>query len=169
MSQIVKQEGKNLVTSNLPSKQKFLEFQIGESSIALLPAEIVMEIVSLNSKQILPVPQVPTSVMGVYQWRGETLWILDLGILCGFTPLVWTQSNLLLVIQVEDKTVGLAVPQVQDIETYDFNTLKEPLDTLFNEELRSFLKGFFIGEENKLAMLFDALAIVNKTLWHGKK
>lgn len=168
MSQLVKQE-KGLVTRDLQTMRKFLEFQIGEDSVALLPAEIVMEIVSLNSKQILPVPQVPACVTGVYQWRGETLWVLDIGVLCGFPSLSWGKNNLLLVLQIGDQSVGLAVPQVRDIESYDLSTLKEPSNDLFNKELRPFLQGFFILPEEKLAMLFDASAIVSKSLWHGQK
>jgi len=169
MSQIVKREEKDLVRNNGEKIRKFLEFQLGDGSTYLLPAEIVMEIISLNSRQILPVPQVPPSVMGVYQWRGETLWIIDIGILCGFAPLSWGKNNFLLVLQIGEEYMGLVVPQVKDIETYDLSKLKEPLDDLFHKELRPFLQGFFVLEEQKLAMLFNASAIVSKNLWHGEK
>ena len=61
-----------------------MQFQLNYNTRVLLPAENVTEIVIISEREILPVPQMPDCVMGIYSWRSEILWIIDLRNLLGF-------------------------------------------------------------------------------------
>ena len=61
-----------------------MQFQLNYNTRALLPAENVTEIITISEREILPVPQMPDCVMGIYSWRSEILWIIDLRNLLGF-------------------------------------------------------------------------------------
>lgn len=57
----------------------------------LLPVEHLVEILSVPVGQVVPMFNLPMWISGVYNWRGEILWIVDLGHLLGLTP--WYQQT----------------------------------------------------------------------------
>lgn len=67
--------------------QRFLRFQLCPESTALLGVEDVVTVVPVAIANILPVPHMPDFVLGLYNWRGEMLWLIDLGSQVGFAPL----------------------------------------------------------------------------------
>jgi positive phototaxis protein PixI len=71
----------------------YLEFYVGEHHPLLLPMTSLVEIITPVAGQIVPMFQMPPWVMGVYNWRGDVLWMVDLGQFLGFQPW-YTQSGL---------------------------------------------------------------------------
>lgn len=67
--------------------RKFLQFYIGERDFALIPVETVAEIATVRLSEVLPVPEMRSCILGVYNWRGEMLWVVDFGELLGYPPL----------------------------------------------------------------------------------
>ena len=51
--------------------------------MALIEIELVTELVNILVDRVVPMPHLPPAVMGVYNWRGEILWIVDLAMLLG--------------------------------------------------------------------------------------
>ncbi len=72
--------------------QQFLRFRLLPDSTALLPVHQITEVLTIPLSQIVPIPHMPAWTMGVYNWRGEILWIVDLGHLVGLTP-IYQQIN----------------------------------------------------------------------------
>ncbi len=89
-------------------------------------------------KEIVPIPHMPPWVMGVHNWRGEILWMVDLGHLLGLTPLyqhATTHSTYTAIVingaqQVPSrqragnqitgtKMLGLVVNRVEDMEWFN--------------------------------------------------
>ncbi|MBW4574038.1 MAG: chemotaxis protein CheW [Aphanothece sp. CMT-3BRIN-NPC111] len=163
-------EPPNSANSPQSSEQKFLSFKLGLKDTALLPLECVTELFQVSVADILPVPQVPSCVLGVYNWREEMLWLVDLNALTGFPPLIQEDISLLtlmaLVVQAQGQFIGLVVQQVKDIELLDTKKLKAPEAGLFNPELLPFLQGYFIGANNEILKTIDAKAILEASLWH---
>ena len=140
---------------------KFVQFELGQGDLALLPAEKVIEIRVVKADEILPVPELPSCVLGIYQWRGEILWLVDLGYLIGFSSLSWQGTNSMMVLNVEEKNLGMAVPAVTGIESYDFEQFHLASTDLFSQELLPFLQGFFMTQEQKVIRLINTEVIVN--------
>ncbi len=151
-----------------PQAEKLLRFIAGDlatGQVLLLPALDVMEVLITKTNAILPVPQLPEYVLGIYQWRGKALWTVDLGQLLGFPALSWQPSptdrstshnhgigngsggHFILVLQQSGAALGLAVSQVEDIVSYDLTTLQpsEPhlLPEHRSQNLAAFTKGIF--------------------------
>ncbi|WP_017327738.1 chemotaxis protein CheW [Synechococcus sp. PCC 7336] len=128
-------------------RQAFLRLQLGEEW-ALLPLAQATEILHIHPVDILPVPAMPTWVLGVYNWRGEMLWMLDLNALTGMTSVCELesaqQSVKAIVVQVGQQKLGIAVQAVQDIELYDEDRLQEAGPGVFPEQLLPYLGGYFI-------------------------
>ncbi len=53
----------------------------------MLPAQQLLEVLSLSADRLSPIPDTPAYVMGVTNWRGEVLWVVDLSALMGLEPL----------------------------------------------------------------------------------
>lgn len=161
-------------TKNL---QKFLQFQLGKDG-GLLLAQIVREIITIPEKEILPVPQMPECVMGVYSWRSEMLWMIDLENLLGYqSPFLYSSENLSLmtmILELEGQFLGLVVQNVNDIIEYDLEEMLErqlresqgPSPEIFSAELLPFIQGHFTNQmNNQMILLLSAESIFDYPLW----
>ena len=153
------------VTTTSKQLRKFLQFQLGGKERALLEAEIVTEIIIVPESQILPVPQMPYCVIGIYSWRSEMLWIVDLENLLGYASSISTatqnlelvESNfMVMVVEVKGQSLGLIVPNVSDIIQLDWQELKPPSSELFAEDIQAFLQGYFTDSNQEILMLLNA-------------
>jgi positive phototaxis protein PixI len=158
------------VASSLNAEQKFISFQLGVSDTALLPLEGVAELFQVSLTEILPVPEVPSCVLGIYNWREEMLWLVDLNALSGLTPLIQSASLLLapmtMVVQAGGQFMGLVVSQVKDIEMRSLQQMNNPDAGVFTPEILPLLKGYFIGANNEVIRIFEPSAIIQAPLWH---
>lgn len=159
------------------SKQfrKFLQFQLGKSEkshksvlqgdIALLDAEIVTEVITISPGDILPVPQMFYCVLGIYGWRSEMLWIVDLDNLLGYPPPLDSQNVrqelLVMVVQVHGQSIGLMVSGIDNLIEHDLSKFKPSSVEIFSEDVLPFLHGYFTSPENDIVMLIDAEEIFN--------
>ena len=153
---------------------KFLQFQLGQSEkvhksiqgdIALLDAEIVTEVITILPQDILPVPQMFYCVMGIYSWRSEILWIVDLENLLGYPPPL-TEDNpnrelLVMVVQYEGQSIGLVVSGIDNLIEHSLSKFKPSSPEIFSEDILPFLQGYFTNADNDIIMLINAEEIKN--------
>ncbi len=142
-------------------ERKFLRFQLQLEHRLLLAVEAIQEILRLAIAEILPVPDMPEAVLGIYNWRGEMLWLVDLGALLGLPP-VWQLADTSLatlnaiVLRVEEQRLGLVVQQVDGIEAYAPQALQTP-QGLFSAQLAPFVEGY-LRETGSIALNARAIA-----------
>ncbi|HBL14065.1 MAG TPA: chemotaxis protein [Cyanobacteria bacterium UBA11162] len=169
--------------------ERLLRFPLGSKDTALLPLEQIAEIIRVNGGEILPVPEMPTCVLGICNWRGEMLWLIDLNHLMGYPSLSLqgSFSPMAMVIQVnhqlqgmgseewgvesgvDDKLIphnqqslGLVVQHVNDIELHDLHQLQPAAPGLFPPRLLPFILGSLPGENSTV---LDVNAIAQCPLW----
>lgn len=149
--------------------QRFLRFYLTSEETALLPLHQVREVLKVPIAEILPVPHLPDCILGVYNWRGEMLWLVDVAQQLGFA------SSLVngrvadpfptLVTQTDRQSLGLVVSQVSDIETYMLQQMQPPSPGLFPSKLSSFMQGYFATRKspvlNPAALIHDPLLQVH--------
>ena len=152
---------------------KFLRFYFSPEDTALLPLKNVKEVLNIPLMGILPVPHMPDCLIGIYNYRGEIVWLVDLGAQLGFVPSTEfiqgmssptelaiktttvaakkgvTLTNELptltvIILQDEDKYIGIVVPKVVDIEMHDLQEMQYPSEDLFSPNILPFLKGYLI-------------------------
>lgn len=126
-------------------RQKFLRFQLCPQNAALLAVEHIAAVVPTSISDILPVPQMPECVLGLYNWRGEMLWLVDLSCQLGFPSFFTTNATLstlmTIVVQVGGQSLGFVVRQVHDIERYEPQQIQAPISELLPSQLLPFVQG----------------------------
>jgi positive phototaxis protein PixI len=140
---------------------KLLRFPLGVKDSALLSLEQIAEVIKINVAEILPIPEMPSCVLGICNWRGEMLWLLDLNHLVGYPPLIATATPLAIVVQVSERVVGLVVQRVDDIELHDLQQLQQAVAGLFPPKLLPYVRGALPGGNTVL----DVMAITQCSLW----
>lgn len=156
------------ITKNPPqNEEKFLRFQLGEEGIALLPLNVIKQVMQVSVAEILTVPQMPSCVLGIYNWRGEMLWMVDIGKFMGFPNLTTggLENLMAIVIQVQEQYLGLVVQRINDIELHDANQINMPSLGLFPPEILPYLQGYLMGANKEVLMVLNGDAIAQAPLW----
>ena len=157
--------------NNSQQVRKFLRFYLGagdrpdasmsNSDLALLEAEIVTEVITISPKELLPVPQMPYCVLGIYSWRSEMLWVVDIENLMGYPPSLREDADenetiLVMVVRVQGQSMGLVVSRIDTIIEQDLESFKSSSSEIFSEDIMPFLYGYFVDKNNNIIMLIDA-------------
>ncbi|NJR37930.1 MAG: chemotaxis protein CheW [Leptolyngbyaceae cyanobacterium CSU_1_4] len=141
--------------------QRFLRLQLCPEKTALLAVDEIAAIATATITDILPVPHMPICVLGLYNWRGEMLWLVDVGQQVGFSGILQSGSSTFMAVMVEvnGQTLGLCVPQVHDIESYDPQLIHAESLEAFSVKFLPFVKGYLTSDRtivlNLSALLQD--------------
>ncbi len=153
----------------MESKEKFLSFNLGTTDTAVISLQNITEVLQVSLSEICAVPQLPNSVLGIYNWRGEMLWLVDLEEMLGYTALSKNLKNIsrmmAIILENDGQYMGLLVRQLMDIEWLDITEMKEPYPELFSAKLSSFLQGYFINKSEEILFNLDALKIIDARMW----
>lgn len=159
--------------------QQFLRFHLMPDTTALLPVHQMTEVVTLVINDVVPIPQMPAWVMGVYNWRGEILWLVDLGHLIGLTPIyqqVTSRSTYTAVVvhatqqmpgkqragsqNTGGKIIGLLVNRVEDMEWCNPDLIQSPPMSAVDPELVPFLRGYWLKSNGEILVVLDGESII---------
>jgi positive phototaxis protein PixI len=149
---------------------QFLRFQLDPLTKAMLPIDHITEVLKIPFGQIVPIPQMPAWVMGVYNWRGEILWMVDLGHLIGLNSWYQHQGNLLRQTAIvlsphrqRDRSsnihLGLIVGRVEDLESCDISTIQAAMSSQANPQLSNFMQGYWLKPEGEMILALDSARI----------
>ena len=95
--------------------QRFLGFTIGNSLNALIPLANLQATIKISLSEILPVPQMNESLLGIINYGGKATWVVDLPHLMGAqhyalqTPVRTTGMGMLFQIQNEHSKIVVDV------------------------------------------------------------
>jgi len=156
------------------TSEQFLRFHLLPNTTVLLPIAQLTEVLTIPNGQIVPIFHMPAWVLGVYNWRGEILWMVDLGHLVGLTP--WHQQALsssaytAVVLQAhshqakpsnpQNQMLGLVVNRVEDIEWCHPDWIQSPPSSTVTPELAPFLRGYWLKSNGEMLVLMDGKAIL---------
>ncbi|NJN59596.1 MAG: chemotaxis protein CheW [Leptolyngbyaceae cyanobacterium SL_5_9] len=162
----------DLAANHSSVTEQFLRLHLFPSATVLLPIQQLSEVLTLPTGRVVPIPHMPAWVMGVYNWRGEILWTVDLGHLCGFTPWYQQATNVssfpAVVLQARSSTagsarnqmLGLVVSRVEDIEWCDPEMIQPLPRTTVSPQLAPFLRGYWWKAGGDMLAVLDGEAIV---------
>ena len=156
------------------TSEQYLRFYLEPNTTALLPIQQLTEVITIPISQIVPIFNMPAWVMGVYNWRGEILWIVDLNHLIGLTP--WYQqiescslhSVIVLYIRTKNATssnlkskmLGLVVNKIEDIEWCNSDLIQSPPSSTVTPELVPFLRGYWLKSNREMLVVLNGEAII---------
>ena len=154
------------------STESFLTIDLPPDTTALIAVEQISEVLKVPLDQITPIPHLPNWVLGVYNWRGEILWIVDLGSRLGLQT--WHAQEMppavapAVVVETSPGTgasslkVGLIVHRIDDIVSLDPNQLQSPPNALVTEQLAPFLRGHWLDASGQMLTLLDGMALLDR-------
>ena len=153
-------------TSDTPIEQhRFLRFYLTASDIALLPLNQIQEVAKIAVSEILPVPHMADCILGIYNWRGEMLWLVDVAQQLGFTSALMQTSNLrtvsAIVLQTDGKLIGIIVSHLLNVESHSIQQIQPPTAGLFPTRLLSFMQGYLLPSTSPI---LNVKALVNDPL-----
>ncbi len=139
--------------------KKYLRFVVGnsfqnakaESLTTLLALDNIREVVKISPQKVLAVPHVPDWLLGIYDWRGELLWLTDLNRLLGFDRTNLSGGGMMISLQVHQHTLGLFIPQVEEIEQHNPEKLQAPVPGLLPAHLLPYVQGY-ISSTNSIIL-----------------
>jgi positive phototaxis protein PixI len=176
--------------SETDSREQFLRLHLTADFPALLPVQQVKEVLTIPRDQIVPIPEMPAWVIGIYNWRGEILWMVDVGHLCGLTP--WYQQpayvsmHSTVVLRVKEtpkptpgkmlekmlsgepseempavmQTLGLVVNAVEDMEVCDLSLIQSLPLSSLPPQLSTFLRGYWWKSDDDMLAVLEGEAIM---------
>ena len=150
-----------------PKGELHLRFFVESGHEFALSAMGIREVLSLTPDQITPVPNVSPLLMGLYNLRGQVIWVTDVGQFLGNTRPLNTDRSEISVIAIESQEiiVGLAVDQVMGMDWLEEEYLNLSLD--ISDSMAPFIKGEWHLDptaEQPLRLL-DPVAILRSARW----
>lgn len=157
--------------------QQFLRLHLMPDTTAMLAVNQISEVLTIPMTQVIPIPHMPAWVLGVYNWRGNILWIIDLGHLLGLTPLFQHTTNsstyTAVVIRdaqqrratlgnqnTSDKVLGLFVNRVEDLELCNPDAIQSPPESAVRSELVPYLRGYWLKQTGEIFVVLDGNSII---------
>jgi positive phototaxis protein PixI len=144
--------------------QRFLGFTIGDSLNALIPLMDLQATIKISLSEILSVPQMNESLLGIINYGGKATWVLDLAHLMGGSGYLRKSevaTGMGMLFQVQNETVALLIDRVGTIETYDLHQCLPIGEAMFTDRMRLFLAGYFIDAEQQSRVVIDLRQVVN--------
>jgi positive phototaxis protein PixI len=183
------------VASPSEQRQQFLQFFLEPDTNLILPLSQLTEVLTVPLGQITPIPHMPPWTMGVHNWRGEVLWVIDFGAFLGLTP--WNrqsgsrsnyrvimlsgatpfdldpqkkrqsrQDPLRGVTTERNQMLGLVVTEVRDITWCETDRIQSPPAASISSELAPYVRGFWVNPDEEMYVALDGQAVVNRLLSH---
>jgi positive phototaxis protein PixI len=166
--------------SQTQTRYQFLKFYL-QSNVPVVIAiyqgegsanERVTELMNIPIDRVVPMPHLPSAVMGVYNWRGEILWIADLARLLELKLPTPQRTRILqptIVISNaaptgEAKTIGLVVDAIADIEWYEPHLMPHLSP---QPALSPWIKGYWRSISGEILPELDAQALLDRAELHA--
>jgi positive phototaxis protein PixI len=164
-------------TASDKNAEQFLRLHLVPDTTAILPVSQIAEVLKIPRDRIIAIPHMPPCVIGAYNWRGEILWIVDLGDLLGLTP--WYQQEMteaaytaiVLTDRIDKsrssqdrqaaKVLGLVVKRVEDIEWCNQDLIQSPHPSAITSQLAPFLRGYWIKADGEMLVVLEGQAIID--------
>jgi positive phototaxis protein PixI len=153
------------ITSPESKTRQFLSFRLSPTAQAMVAAQQLTEVLSVSLAQIISIPDVPAQVMGVCNWRGEILWLVDLGLLLGFEPLIaqrdYQANYRAIVVHHQDKLLGLVVDQVNQMLWCNPEKFQPIPATQTSPTLSRCLHGYWFSDGGTPILVLNAEAVLD--------
>jgi twitching motility protein PilI len=157
-----------IVTAPSREGELCLRFDVPSGNEFALPASGIREVMSVDIDRITPIPNVSPFLLGTFNWRGQVIWVGDLGQFLGDLVLVNVSQNEITMLIAEDgeTVMGFAVNTVANTEWLDVTPTNTNIGSI-PETLRPFIKGVYhtTGETSKELRLLDRVAILRSSRW----
>ncbi len=138
---------------------QFLTFQLASDTQAMVSATHLTEVLTLPTQAVIPIPDMPEWVLGIYNWRGEILWVIDLALFLSLDSETRGTQRTLLITQTHQHRLGLMVCEVDDMLWCDSDQIVSPPASAVTMALAPVLKGYTLSSTGEMLLALDTEAI----------
>jgi purine-binding chemotaxis protein CheW len=130
-------------------RRELITFRIGEHDYAV----DIMSVREIRGwSPATPMPQTPDYMRGVINLRGTVLPIMDLAARLCLSVNQQSARSVIVVVNVDERLIGLLVDAVSDILTINEDTIQPPPDIAF-DRARSFVSGLISMEDRMISVI----------------
>jgi positive phototaxis protein PixI len=169
------------------SQQQLLRFRLQPDltaaieivGVAAQAENRVTELVNIPLDRLVPMPHLPPTILGVYNWRGEILWIVNFVTLLGLTPAPGMsapqhyrslQPTIVLTNVTSSGTsmaIGLVVDRIDEIEWCQPDLARSGSPNSLAAKLATWTKGYWRSTTGDSLLVFDGQAIFDRAELHA--
>lgn len=145
------------------NSERFLGFTIGNSLKALIPLADLQATIEISLSEILPVPQMNESLLGIINYGGKATWVVDFAHLIGgicYSHMPEVSTGMGMLFQVQNETVALLIDRVGTIETHDDRQCLPIGEAMFTDRVRLFLSGYFLDAQQQSRVVVDLHQVI---------
>jgi purine-binding chemotaxis protein CheW len=137
---------------------KYLTFLVEDVGYGI-EISYVVEIISVQD--ITLVPHTHAYVKGIINLRGTVVPVIDMGMRFGGTEVVYTEQTCIIVLSLDEMSVGILVDGVQDVTDIDDENIQDPPKTTGNAIKNHFIKavGVSAGEVKQLIDVYRVFEV----------
>jgi len=134
---------------------KYLTFLVGDVGYGI-EISYVVEIISVQ--EITLVPHTHAYVKGIINLRGTVVPVIDMGMRFGQGEIEYTEKTCIIVLSMDDMSVGILVDGVQDVSNIDDENIQDPPKTTGNAMKNHFIKAVGISSD-EVKQLIDVYTV----------
>ena len=131
------------------ASNQFLTFLLGGQDFGV---EILQVREIRNFTKLTPIPNMPASIKGVLNLRGTVVPIVDLRIRLGMPAVEYDRFTVIIVVNVNERVMGVVVDAVSDVLNVDGDALVAPPE-MGNSTDTSFVTGLAKSEDRLVTLL----------------
>ena len=149
-------------------KLQFMTFDITHDIGAMVSSDELAEIISLDRKTIVPIPDMPAPVCGCFPWQGEVFWLVDLVSLMGYEALLKagfyrSKYNVLEIKIGGGLKLAFLVKSIGQLIGIESGEIKEGCSTKnFNPILAKYTKASWQSKKSETIHILDFEAIASE-------
>ena len=149
----------NLATEDV-MRGKYLTFLVGDVGYGI-EISYVVEIISVQ--EITLVPHTHSYVKGIINLRGTVVPVIDMGMRFGQGEVIYTEKTCIIVLSMDDMSVGILVDGVQDVSDIEDENIQDPPTTTSSTFKNNFIKavGISAGEIKQLIDVYTVFEVEN--------
>jgi len=149
----------DLVTEDV-MRGKYLTFLVGDVGYGI-EISYVVEIISVQ--EITLVPHTHAYVKGIINLRGTVVPVIDMGMRFGQGEIIYTEKTCIIVLSMDEMSVGILVDGVQDVSNIDDENIQDPPKTTGSAIKSNFIKavGLSAGEVKQLIDVHTVFEVDN--------
>lgn len=148
------------------SARPYLKLQLGQNIPAVLSMENTQEVLTIASKKITPMPNLPECFIGLLNQRSRIFWIINFPQMLGLPPVdINLQQYSLALICVNKIPLGLVVPAIKGVVRLITEEIQSPIGNV-TPGLVPYLQGCLL-QENSIVLVLDPEAIVASPILHS--
>jgi twitching motility protein PilI len=145
-----------------PVGDSYLKFQVNPHTSAVISMKYTQEAVVLPLHAVTAMPNMPSCVLGLMNWRSRIFWAVDLPGMLNLQP---TGSGVrdynVIVIRVESILLGLVVQSIKGVTRLTLESIKSPMGQVASG-LVPYLRGCVL-QDNEILLVLDAQAIAHSS------